>query len=71
MNIMQKVLEKIRRAKGTEIEWILQAALDRYRALFPGWEVNIVSLEKCGDKNQQLDNMILLLENMKEKNPSG
>lgn len=68
MNIMQKVLEQIRRAKGTEIEWILQAVLDRYRTLFPGWDVNVVSLEKCGDKNQQLDNMILLLENMKEKN---
>ena len=63
---MEAVLEKIRCADGEEIERIRKAVLRRYDELFPDWEVRTVSLEKCADRNQQLDNIIGLLENLKE-----
>lgn len=63
---MEALLERIRQANGVQIEPILRAVLQRYRELYPQWEIDIFTLEKCGDRNQQLDNMIALLEHLKE-----
>jgi len=61
------VIECIKKAEAEELNDILQAVLERYRELFPDWEIITVSLEKAVDKNTQLDRMIGLLGNMKEK----
>ena len=58
--------EEIGRIGPEEIQDILDALLTRYRELYPNWDVNIVSLEKRKTKNEQLDEMIALLESMKE-----
>ena len=61
------MIEKIKKAKPEALNDILLAVLERYREVFPDWEIIIVSLEKAVDKNEQLDRTIKLLENMKEK----
>ena len=60
-----ELLDKIASADAETAEQVLKAVLARYAQLYPGWEISTFSLEKTGDRNQQIDNMILLLENMK------
>ena len=60
-----ELLDKIASADAETAEQVLKAVLARYAQLYPGWEIGTFSLEKTGDRNQQIDNMILLLENMK------
>ena len=60
------LLEKIKHADSDDMNDILLAVLARYRELFPEWEISTVSIEKKGDRNQQLDSIIELLKKMKE-----
>ena len=60
------MIERIKNAKPEEIQEILMAVLARYRELYPGWDINVLSLEKSEDRNEQLDRTIQLLEKMKE-----
>ena len=64
---LDEVLEYIMEADGKEIPQILDEVLFRYKVLYPDWSLSVVSIEKKGDKKEQLDQMIALLENMKEK----
>ena len=61
------MIEKIKKAEPEELNDILLAVLERYREVFPDWEIMTLSLEKAVDKNEQLDRVIDLLERMKEK----
>ena len=56
----------IKNAEPEELEDILKALLERYREVYPDWEMTVISLEKAADKKEQLDRMIQLLEKMKE-----
>lgn len=60
------MLEQIQNATREEISDILLAAMNRYRELYPDWEIFYTSIEKSVDKNAQLDQMIALLERMRE-----
>ena len=62
---MNNLTEKIAQVDGVEIEKILHAVRRRYAELFPDWEVIVISIEKSVDRNEQLDRMIAMLENMK------
>ncbi len=62
-----EMIEKIKKAEPEELNDILLAVLERYREVFPDWEIMTLSLEKAVDKNEQLDRVIDLLEHMKEK----
>ena len=61
------VLDYIAGASNMEIPQILDEVLFRYKVLYPDWSLSVVSIEKKGDKKEQLDQMIALLEKMKEK----
>lgn len=61
--------EEIGKADGSEIELLLKLMLQRYSILYPDWEIHIVSLQKSGDKNKQLEKMIRLLHGMKKPAP--
>ena len=63
---MEQILDKIYKATPNEIEQILHATLERYRELYPKWDISTLSLEKAGDKNEQLDRMIAMLQNLKD-----
>lgn len=60
------VSEQILQAKPEEMSDIILAYQKRHAELFPEWEFFSFVLEKVVDKNQQLDDMIRLLEKLKE-----
>ncbi len=62
---MNETVMGISQANAREIEGYLQAVLRRYSELFPDWEVSTVSVQKSRNRNEQLDGMIALLENLK------
>ena len=61
------MIQQIKQAKAEELNDILLAVTERYKEVYPDWEMITISLEKTVDKNAQLDQMIAVLENMKEK----
>ncbi len=63
---MSELTDKIAQVDGDELQALLSAIRDRYAELFPNWEVNVISLEKNKDRNQQIDRMINMLQGMKE-----
>lgn len=60
------IYEMINETGKEEIADVLDSVLFRYKQLFPDWEISVVSIDKTGDKNEQLNNMIHLIQNMKE-----
>ena len=62
---MTNLAEEIAKASETEIEKLLEAVRTRYNELFPDWEIIMISIEKTADRNEQLDGMIAILQNMK------
>lgn len=62
---MHDLTEEISKASESEIVEILDAALERYRYLFPNWEISTISLDKDADRNRQLDRIIQVLQKMK------
>ena len=61
------MIQQIKQAKAEELNDILLAVTERYKEVYPDWEMITISLEKIVDKNAQLEQMIAVLENMKEK----
>ena len=57
MGLVQKVVPRAQ---------LMDTAMERKRELYPDWDINIISLEKKRSRNDQLDEMITLLESMKE-----
>jgi hypothetical protein len=66
---MHDLLAGIAQANETEISDLLQAVIRRYAQLFPEWELGTISIEKSGDRNAQIDQMILVLQSMKNPRP--
>ena len=60
------VFDRIAAARGEELQELLQAVLRRYAVLYPDWEVNIYSLEKRQNKNEQLDRLIDFFKSRKD-----
>lgn len=60
------LLERIKTAESEKINDLVTAVLARYRELFPDWDISIVSIEKNGDRNEQLDSIITLIEKLKD-----
>lgn len=62
---MHDLIKEIAQVDDMEISDVLDAARKRYNELFPDWEVCTVSIEKSTDRNEQLERMIAMLQNMK------
>ena len=60
------MIQYIKNAKPEELEDIMQAVLGRYRELYPNWEILFLSLDKKYNKNDQIDNIIALLNKMRQ-----
>ena len=60
------LINEINNAKPEDMNDILLTVRRRYLELFPGWDLMLISLEKNADKNAQLDQIIKLLQQMKE-----
>ena len=62
---MQNLIQQIASADAEQIEHIISAALERYRDLFPDWEIMLFSLERKGSREEQIDQFIRLLQKLK------
>ena len=62
---MFDLVQEIAKADEVEIENLLKAVLQRYTVLFPDWELSTISLQKSFNKNEQIDRIIEMLQNMK------
>ena len=62
---MFDLAEKIAQADKAEIDELIHAVRQRYAALFPDWEAVVIFVERSSDKNEQLDRIICMLQNMK------
>ena len=60
------VYEMISEIGKDRIADLLDCVLLRYKKLYPNWDIFIITLDKTTDKNEQLDKMIDLIQNMKE-----
>ena len=61
-----RISEQIKTAKPEEMSDIILEVQKRYNELFPEWEFFCYVLEKAVDKNAQLDQIIALMERLKE-----
>ncbi len=61
---MVDLVQKIAQVDELEVDDVLNAVRQRYTGLFPDWELILISLQKSADKNEQLDKIIGLLQNM-------
>lgn len=64
---LRKLLERIGSAADLEIPEIFRVALERHNACFPDWEISTISIERKGDRNEQFDNVIRVLQRMKNE----
>ena len=60
-------LEMIQNAGPEEMSDLILAVQSRYNELFPDWELSFYTLERNKDKNEQLDTMITLIKNLKDR----
>ena len=62
---MDQVLNKIYHADAKELDILRTALLQRYRQIYPDWDIHLLSLYKKEDTGIQLDRLIVLLESLK------
>ncbi len=62
---LDDIVQAILTADTTDLEDILYWIKRRYAELFPDWEFHMISLEKKGDRIQQIDCIIAILEQFK------
>ena len=63
---MNEILDKIERVREIEMDVVLTAVRKRYNELFPSQELELLVIDKDRSKNAQIDNVIMLLQKMKE-----
>ena len=63
---MKELLDKIKTVESKSIDLVMHAVLERYRELFPDWDINVISVDKCDDRNAQLDQIIDLVQKLKD-----
>ncbi len=65
MKFLTKYL--IQKAGAGDLQEILEAVLKRYAVLFPDWDCSVISIEKHKNPNDQIDVVIGVLEQMKNR----
>lgn len=50
----------------SNINDVLNAAINRYRQLYPDWEISLISIEKESDRDSEIEKMIELLNNCRK-----
>ena len=62
---MHNLIDEIPRVPKEEITDLVMAAIERYRELFPDWDIFTFSLDRRLPRNEQIDQNIRLLETLK------
>lgn len=63
---MDEIISQIECSDCSQIERLLKAVVARYGELYPDWELSVMSLEKNKDRAKQIDNIIEVLQRIKE-----
>lgn len=63
---MKKILEYISTATADEVPELLMALLERYKKVFPDWEMVVLSVERDGTAYEQISRAISRLEGIRE-----
>ena len=64
---MEDLLNRIALVDEYQIDAILNAVLARYAVLYPDWEIGTLSLPRSSDRNHHIDEIIALLERLKNQ----
>ncbi len=64
---LDEIAPAILSADATDLEDIVELIKQRYCQLFPQWEIQMISIEKCADRVRQIDSMIAILEQLKKE----
>ena len=62
---MADIFERIDHLTEFEICDVVEAVIDKYRSLFPDWEIVLVSISKKQNRTDQIDSLIKLMEKLK------
>ena len=62
---MENALDVIAHADDNQLQTLFSAVYNRYRIVRPELEISVLFLDKSADRNEHLDRVISLLENMK------
>ena len=57
----------IRRATKRQIGTVLEEAVRRYNALYPEWEIAVISLKRSDDPAKQAEDAVRILQSMREQ----
>ena len=60
------LLTQIAATDADHIPEVVSVAMQRYRELFPDWDIFYCSIDKSRSRNEQLDLHISMLERLKE-----
>ena len=63
---MSELVRGILLAEPEELDCLQKALQQRYSELFPDWEILTFSIHKNTDRNKQLDQIIELVEKVKQ-----
>lgn len=63
---MKKILEYISTASAEKVPELLMALLERYKIVFPDWEMVVLSIQKDGTAYEQISRTISRLERIRE-----
>lgn len=60
------LINEINNTDRSNINDVLNAAINRYRQLYPDWEISLISIEKESDRDSEIEKMIELLNNCRK-----
>ena len=60
------LINEINNTDRSNINDVLNAAINRYRQLYPDWEISLISIEKESDRDYEIEKMIELLNNCRK-----
>ena len=61
------LINEINNTDRSNINDVLNAAINRYRQLYPDWEISLISIEKESDRDSEIEKMIELLNNCRKQ----
>lgn len=62
MNICKKIMK----TKPEQLQAVLDAVLQRYAQIYPGWSLSVISINTQEDEAEQLSRMIAFLQTRTE-----
>lgn len=62
---MDTIMTQIHKADSDQIYLLLEAVHERFRVLFPDWEISTVTIEKSGNQNEDINRILAVWNSVK------